>query len=127
ARARQFHRKFFLNAARMRRKKQDAVAQARRFADIMRNKDNGLAPRFPDFLNVAVKLLTSERIEGRKRLVHKKHARIRRERSGKRDALLHAAGKLVNVCAFKPARSEERRVGKEWRSESGRARCMERQ
>src|SRR5256886_16746408 len=101
------------------RKKQNAIAQTSCFANIMRDKDNGLAPRFPDLLNVAVKLLAGERIECGEWLVHEKHARIRRKCARQGDALLHSTGELVNVRVFEPAqanRSEERRVGEECRS-----------
>src|SRR5438477_10736750 len=87
------------------RKKQDAIPQASCFANIMRDKDNGLAARFPDFLNVAVQLLARERIECGEWLVHEKHARIPRKGASERNALLHSTGQLVNGRAFKTAQA----------------------
>src|SRR5204863_5382868 len=89
------------------RKKQDTIPQASCFANIMRDKDNGLAARFPDFLNIAVKLLPRERIECGEWLVHEKHPRIRRKGASERNALLHSTGKLVNVRALKPAQADQ--------------------
>ena len=100
ARARQINHEFFLNAPGMRRKKKHAIAETGRFANIVRDEDDRLVARFPDALDVAVKLLAGERIERGEWFVHQEHARIRRERARERDALFHSAGKLVNVRVF---------------------------
>src|SRR5947207_15935199 len=73
----------------------------------MREKDNGFSARFPDFLNITVELFARESIQSRERLIHEKHARIRRKRTSERDALLHSTGKFVNVRAFKPAQTDQ--------------------
>src|SRR6266550_1719016 len=99
--SRQLNYEFLLHSSRMRRKKQDPIAQTNRFADVMGDKDNGFAPRFPNALEVAIKLLAGEGIEGGERLIHQKDAWIRREGAGQRDTLFHPAGKLVDVGSFK--------------------------
>ncbi len=107
ARARQFHRKFFLNVAGMRRKKQHTIPQTGGFADVVRNKDDRFAARFPDFLNIAIKLLAGERIESSKWFVHEKDARVWRERARKRNALFHSTGKLVDVRMLESAEPDQ--------------------
>ena len=82
-------------------------AQANSFAHIVRNENNRLVSRRPDALDIGVKLLARQRVERGKRLIHQKHARIRCERARKRDALFHAAGKFVNVCAFESGQSDQ--------------------
>src|SRR6266436_3896485 len=110
ARSRQIYRKFFVNASGMRGKKQDTISQARRFADVVRDKDDGFTTGFPNLLNVAVKLLASQGIKRGERFVHEQHAWIRRKRASQRDALLHSAGKLMNVCVFKPAQTDQLQI-----------------
>src|SRR5437764_576584 len=100
-RSRQLDFEFLLHPTRMRRKKQDPIAQTNRFADVVGDKDNGFAPRFPNALEVAIKLFAGESIEGGEGLIHQEDARIRREGAGQGDALFHPSGKLVNVGAFK--------------------------
>src|SRR5205823_13324977 len=99
--SRQLNYEFLLHSSRMRRKKQDPIAQTNRFADVVGDKDNGFAPRFPNALEVAIKLFAGESIEGGEGLIHQEDARIRREGAGQGDALFHPSGKLVNVGAFK--------------------------
>src|SRR5438046_4122801 len=70
ARSRQLDYKFLLHPPRMRRKKQDPIAQTNRFADVMGDKDNGFASRFPNALEIAIKLLAGEGIEGGEGLIH---------------------------------------------------------
>src|SRR5437773_6284709 len=101
ARPRQLDYEFLLHPPRMRRKKQDPITQTNRFADVVSDKDNGLAPRFPNTLEITIKLLAGKSIESGERLIHQKDAWIRREGAGQRGALFHPAGKLVNVGAFK--------------------------
>src|SRR6476620_12050408 len=64
ARSRQLDYEFLLHPYRMRRKKQDPIAQTNRFADVVGDKDNGFAPRFPNALEVAIELLAGEGVEG---------------------------------------------------------------
>src|SRR2546423_6886644 len=62
-RSRQVHSEFLLDATWMRRKKQNPIAQTCSFANIVRYKNDRFATRFPNLLNVAVKLLASEGIK----------------------------------------------------------------
>src|SRR5438046_2810824 len=103
----QFKRKVFVDPARRWGDKQATGAQTCRFTHIVRDKDDRFAARFPDFLNIAVELLASKRIQSSERLVHEEHPRVRRERAGERDALLHSAGKLMNIGMFKPAKADK--------------------
>src|SRR5262245_441490 len=68
----------------------DAVTEADGFAHVVRNQYDGLATRRPDALDISVKLLARERVEGRERLIHQQHARIGRQCTRKGYALLHA-------------------------------------
>src|SRR5438034_5552523 len=70
ARSRQLDYEFLLHPSRMRGKKQDPIAQTNRFADVMGDKDNGFASRFPNALEVAIKLFAGESIEGGEGLIH---------------------------------------------------------
>src|SRR5436190_3662077 len=63
-RPRQLYYEFLLHPSRMRRKKQNPVAQANRFADVVSDKDNSFASRFLNALEIAIKLLAGEGIEG---------------------------------------------------------------
>src|SRR5207249_5983040 len=99
--SRQLNYEFLLHSSRMRRKKQNPIAQTNRFADVMGDKDNGFASRFPNALEVAIKLLAGEGIEGGEGLIHQEHAGVRCEGAGQGDALFHSPGKLVDVGAFK--------------------------
>src|SRR6266536_455128 len=109
-RSRQVHSEFLLDATWMRRKKQNPIAQTCGFANIVRYKNDRFATRFPNLLNVAVKLLASEGIKRGKRFVHEQDAWIGCKRASQRDALLHSAGKFVNVCVFKPAQPNELQI-----------------
>src|SRR6185436_16715338 len=110
ARSRQVHSKLFSNTAGTRRKNYHAIAETSCLADVVRNKHDCFVPRFPDSLKVSIELLTSQRIESSKRLIHQQHARIRRQRAGKRDALLHSARQLVNVGALEPGETDKLEV-----------------
>ena len=101
ARSRQLNYEFLLHPTRMRGKKQDSIAQTNRFADVVGDKDNGFAARFPNALEVAIELLAGEGVEGGEGLIHQEDAWIRGESSGQSDALFHSPGKLVDVSAFK--------------------------
>src|SRR6266516_6338873 len=99
--SRQLNYEFLLHPSRMRRKKQNPIAQTNRFADVVGDKDNSFASRFPNALEIAIKLLAGEGIEGGEGLIHQEDARIRRQGAGQGHALLHSARKLVDVGAFK--------------------------
>src|SRR6266496_3239206 len=78
-RPRQVDFEFLLHPTRMRGKKQDPITQTNRFADVVSDKDNGFAPRFPNALEIAIKLLAGKSIEGGKGLIHQEDTRIRRK------------------------------------------------
>src|SRR5205807_3033976 len=101
ARSRQLDYKFLLHPSRMRRKKQDPITQANRFANVVGDEDNGFASRFPNALEIAIELLAGEGIEGGEGFIHQEDAWIGREGAGQRDPLFHSPGKLVDVGAFK--------------------------
>src|SRR5437870_6034132 len=69
-RSRQLDYEFLLYPTRMRRKKQNPITQTNRFANVVRDKDNGFASRFPNALEIAIKLLAGEGIEGGEGLIH---------------------------------------------------------
>src|SRR4029077_9652282 len=101
ARSRQLNYEFLLPPTRMGGKKEDSIAQTNRFADVVGDKDNGFAPRFPNALEIAIKLLAGEGIEGSEGFIHQEDAWIRGESAGQGDALFHSPRKLVDVSAFK--------------------------
>src|SRR5258706_11319815 len=77
---RQFDLELLLDSSRVRRKKDDAVAEAGRLAHIVRDEDNGLAVLRPDSLDVAVELLARHGVECGERLVPEPHTPNRRQR-----------------------------------------------
>src|SRR6266567_814108 len=89
ARSRQLDHEFLLHPTRMRRKQQNPITQTNRFANVVSDKDNGFASRFPNALEIAIKLLAGKSIEGGERLIHQKDAWIRGEGAGQRDTLFH--------------------------------------
>src|SRR5207245_9127621 len=97
-RSRQLDYEFLLHPTRMRRKKQDPIAQANRFPNVVSDKDNGFASRFPNALEIAIKLLAGEGIQGRERLIHHEAAWIRCTSPGQAGPLLFSALSHVYVC-----------------------------
>ena len=97
----QINDEFLLHPSGMRRKKQDPIAQTDCFADVVGDKDDGFATRFPNALEIAVKLLARKSIESREGFVHEQDAWIRGEGAGQSDALFHSAREFVDVSAFK--------------------------
>src|SRR4029453_17636877 len=80
------------------------------FANVVRDKNDGFTPRCPYFLDVAVELFPGKSVEGGKWLIHKQHAWIWRKRTSKRNALLHPAGKLMNIGMFESAKTNELQI-----------------
>ena len=76
----------------------------------MRDENDGFVRGFPDALQIAVKLLAGHGVERGERLIHEQQFRIRRKRPRKGDALLHAAGKLVNVGMYEMLQSDHFQV-----------------
>ena len=58
-------------------------------------------------MNIAIKLFASEGVKRGERFVHEKHARIGRKCACQGNALLHSAGKFVNVGVFEPAQADK--------------------
>ena len=71
-------------------------AEKERLLDRVRDQDDRLAGFLPQLQNKALHLFPGEGIQRAERFVHQDHIRIIGEAAGKRDTLLHAAGKLVN-------------------------------
>src|SRR6267378_1614463 len=101
ARSRELDYEFLLHPTRMRRKKQDPITQTNRFTNVVGDKDNGFAARFPNALKIAIELLAGEGIEGSEGLIHQEDAWIRCKSPGQGDPLFHPPRKLVDVSAFK--------------------------
>jgi hypothetical protein len=87
----------FPDASRVWRKEDHAVRETGGLADIVGDEDDGLLACRPDFLEVAVKLLARHGVQCGERFVHEQHPGVRRQGTGQRHPLPHAAGKLVNV------------------------------
>ena len=81
--------------ARPAREQHDAVAEAHRFAHVVRHEDDGLAGRRPQRFELVVQAVAGHRVERAERLVHQQHVGVLRERAGERGALAHAARELV--------------------------------
>ena len=76
----------------------------------MRHENDRLLPLREDLLDVAVELITRERVEGRERLIHQEHARIRGKRASEGHALAHATRKLVWVRLLLVGQADEIQV-----------------
>ena len=83
--------------ARARRHNQNPVRQENSFLDAVRNEDNRVGNSEPQLLQVDVHLLARECIERAKRLIHDQETGVLNQRATDRNALAHAAGKLVRV------------------------------
>src|SRR5436190_12168198 len=83
------------------RKQDHAIGEADGFAHVMGDEDDRFSSLLPNSLDVAVKLLTGERVERGKRFIHEQDARIWGKRAGEGDALFHATRKFVNVRSRK--------------------------
>ena len=77
--------------------KADAVADHHRLIDVVRYEDNGLAHRALDADELLLQPLSSDAIDGAKRLVHQKDWRVGSERARKADALPLATRELVRI------------------------------
>ncbi len=73
----------------------DAVAESNGFTDVVGHEENRQTCFSDDAFELAVQQVTGDRVERAERLVHQQHVGILREGTGQRDALTHAAGKLV--------------------------------
>src|SRR4029453_3191378 len=109
-RSRQVHGEFLLDATGMRREKQNPIAESCRFTNVVRDKDDRFTTSFPDFLNVAIKLLACESVESSERLVHKQHARVWCQRTCERNALFHSTRKFMNIGMFESAEANQLQI-----------------
>src|ERR671931_472547 len=107
ARAWKIDNELLLESSGMRRKKQHTITQARSLAHIMRDEHDRLLTLPPNSLEVAVELFARQCVKGGERLVHQQNPWIRSERACQRDALLHAAGELVNIGALEPRQADQ--------------------
>ena len=94
--------KLLPDATGVRRKEHHAIAEARRLADVVRDEDDRLSACLPNALDVAVKLLASERIESAKGFIHQQNARIRCQSASEGDTLFHTAGELMDIGMGEP-------------------------
>ena len=77
----------------------DAVGDRQRLGLVVGDEQRRDAEPLLDAADLDAQLVAHARVERRQRLVEQQHARLDRERSGERDALLLAAGELVGVVA----------------------------
>ena len=85
----------------------DAIGQIDRLVDLMRDEQHGLARLAPDLQQLGLHVLARLRVERGERLVHQQHHRIRRQRPGQVDALLHAAGQLRRIVPLEAGEADQ--------------------
>ncbi len=98
------------DAARPWRHRDDAVAEVKRFVDVVRDENHRDAFVFPDALQLVLQAAARERIERAERLVEQQHARTVHEAARNRHALRHAARQLMRIRIFKAVQADERDV-----------------
>src|SRR6267143_6884860 len=76
---------------------QHAIAQADGLARIVGHEENRQAALLPQTLELLVKQVPRDRVEGGERLIHEQHVGLLGQRSSQRDTLLHAARKLMRA------------------------------
>ncbi len=81
--------------------------QEDRLLDLVRDEERHLPRPRPDRQDQLLNLLAGEGVERAERLVHEQHARIGGERPGNADALLHAAGELVDPLPREVGKPDE--------------------
>ena len=82
----------------------DAIAQANRFADIVRDENDGASGFGPDAFQFVVQQVAGLGVESGERFVHQQDVGLGGEGARDGDALTHAAGELVNVAVFELAK-----------------------
>src|SRR5262249_48281800 len=83
------------------------IAQYERLVDRMRDEDHRLALALVDFEQLLLEHLARLRVDRRERLIHQENPRMRRERAGKPDALLHAAAQLIRIMVLEAAEPDQ--------------------
>jgi hypothetical protein len=73
-----------------------ACGEEKRFFHRVGDEEHHLAGAVPDIEDEFLHLLACQRIERAERLIHQEHGGVGGKRAGDADALLHAAGKLVD-------------------------------
>ncbi len=81
--------------------KSDAVAEKKRFADVVSDEDDGFAETASEGAEFALKFGAGDGIEGAERLVHEKDGRVSGESAGDTDALALAAGEFTGAAGGK--------------------------
>ena len=110
ARARQVDGEFALHAAGAEGQKNDAIAEANRFADIVGDEDDGASGLAPDALEFVVQQVASLGVERGEGLVHQENVGFGGESAGDGNALAHAAGKLMDVALFELCQMHEAQI-----------------
>src|SRR5262245_37106238 len=99
-----------LNGGRPGRKDQNSIREVKRFFDVVRDEHDRVALFIEDAKELCANTQADERIERRKRLVHKKDLGFDHESPRELNALHHSARKLVWIAAFEALQSNERSV-----------------
>jgi hypothetical protein len=73
----------------------DRVGEQDGLVDVVRDERDRAAVTLPELRQEALRAGARERVERAERLVHEQHPRVVGERTGDRDALLHASGQLL--------------------------------
>src|SRR5690606_22738581 len=76
----------------------DPVGDPERLVRIVRDDHRRRAARAYELERAAAHVVAKSTVEARKRLVHQKHARLRRHRAQQRNALTFAARKLMRIA-----------------------------
>ncbi|MCY1300817.1 hypothetical protein D9M68_451640 [compost metagenome] len=79
----------------------DLVAQSEGFVEIVGDEDDGLLDLLLQVEKNRLHVHADQWVEGRIGLVHQENRRVVGKRTSEADTLLHAAGKLIGVFAFK--------------------------
>ena len=106
----QFDRELALDAAGTEGQKNDAIAEANRFANVVGHENDGASGLAPDALQLVVQQVTSLGVEGGERFVHQQNVGFGGQSAGDGHALPHAARELVDVALFKLRQMNEAQV-----------------
>ena len=82
----------------------NAIGQQHGFFNIVGDDEDGLGGHgflSPQLQQFTAQVLGGQHVEGAEWLIHKQDFGLNHQRAGKADALLHAAGELLGICAFK--------------------------
>ncbi len=96
-----------LDLAGARRHDDEPRGEENRLFDRVGDEEHHLAGAMPDVEDQLLDLLAGQRVERAERLVHQQYLRVGGERAGDADALLHAAGELVDHLGFEILQADE--------------------